>query len=216
MKRVPMFVILLLTTGLLIYAGGGNESSSTTDTQAPMPGGPMVAPGRGPAGSPMMATRGPGIVTDRIARFGGMMGIEGILETQEPGIVVTAILPDSPAQRAGLIRGDIVLTFDGKEVNALHEIHELLGAYEAGQRVTLGITRGGQPQTITLNLETKLNQPLIGFAGQGQHPLARLSEEELAALQAQMAERMAQAPGQIQGRGRMPMGGNTRIMRPRF
>jgi membrane-associated protease RseP (regulator of RpoE activity) len=216
MKRVPMFVILLLTTGLLIYAGGGSESSSTTNTQEPIPGGRVVTPGRGPARSPMMANRGPGIVTDRIVRFGGMMGIEGILETQEPGIVVTAILPDSPAQRAGLIRGDIVLTFDGQEVNSLQEIHELLGDYEAGQRVSLGITRGGQPQTITLNLETKLNQPLIGFAGQGQHPLARLTEEELAALQAQMEERMAQTQVPGRGPGRIPMDGNSRFMGRRF
>lgn len=81
----------------------------------------------------------------------------------EKGLLVTGIVSDSPAERAGLMRGDILLAIEGEEVNTPAELHETLTDLKAGQRIRLGITRGGESKTINLTLEDRLNRPAIGL-----------------------------------------------------
>jgi S1-C subfamily serine protease len=82
---------------------------------------------------------------------------------KEPGILVAAVLPDSPAERAGMKRGDIALSLDGKAVNSIRELRELLLAYKAGQDVRLVLQRGTAQVTAVLRLEDRIGKPLIGI-----------------------------------------------------
>jgi S1-C subfamily serine protease len=81
----------------------------------------------------------------------------------QKGLLVSEVLPDSPAQKAGLLRGDILLSVDGKEINALRDLREILSTYRAGQRVTLGIQRGGQARSVPLTLEDRLYRSVLGL-----------------------------------------------------
>lgn len=81
----------------------------------------------------------------------------------QKGLLVSEVLPDSPAQKAGLLRGDILLSVDGKEIDTLRDLRETLSAYRAGQRVTLGIQRGGQARSVPLTLEDRLYRSALGL-----------------------------------------------------
>jgi S1-C subfamily serine protease len=59
----------------------------------------------------------------------------------ESGILVVSIEPNSPAQRAGLRDGDIIVGFDGQPVAAIDDLHRLLTEAHVGARAVLTIIR---------------------------------------------------------------------------
>jgi len=64
------------------------------------------------------------------------------------GVLVVSIDPDGPAARAGLLVGDIVMTWNAKPVDRVREVMQFLGADSAGGTVDLGLIRGGAPTGI--------------------------------------------------------------------
>lgn len=95
--------------------------------------------------------RGPG--------FGDAMDLKA-----EPGVLVTGILEDSPAEEAGIIRGDVILAVNGQEVDTLEDIRDVLIDYDAGATVEILLLRGGEETSLSLDLETRLYRPAIGIA----------------------------------------------------
>ncbi len=71
---------------------------------------------------------------------------------QGPGIRVESVVPDSPAERAGLRAGDIVTRLDDKEVASLGSFSELLKQYAPGDRVRATWLRDGEPLEAELEL----------------------------------------------------------------
>jgi S1-C subfamily serine protease len=59
-----------------------------------------------------------------------------------------SIDPDGPAARAGLLVGDIVMTWNAKPVDRVREVMQFLGADSAGSTVDLGLIRGGAPTDV--------------------------------------------------------------------
>ncbi len=70
----------------------------------------------------------------RIVRFYGLQA--------ESGIVVASVEEDSPAQRAGLQEGDIIVAFEGQAVAGIDDLHKSLTEAKIGRRSTLTIIRG--------------------------------------------------------------------------
>jgi S1-C subfamily serine protease len=76
--------------------------------------------------------------------------------TVESGILVVSIEPQSPAQRAGLIEGDVIVGFGDQAVGGIDALHRLLTHEQVGQRSPLTIIR--RNEKLTLNVvpeETK-------------------------------------------------------------
>ena len=69
------------------------------------------------------------------------------------GAVVTQVVPDSPADKAGIQSGDIVTELDGQTVRNASDLRNRIGSMQPGQKVTLKIARNGQSQTVTVGLE---------------------------------------------------------------
>jgi len=82
---------------------------------------------------------------------------------QEPGVMVLSVIADSPAAKAGLKRADIVLSFDGKVVNYIRDIMDILRTSKAGQKVALSVQRGSEKLNISLVLEDRIGKPLVGI-----------------------------------------------------
>ena len=84
-----------------------------------------------------------------------------------PGILISSVLEDSPAERAGLIRGDILLQVDGTDVESTAELRDFFADYDAGADVVLTISRGGEEREVAATLETRLYRPALGIEGAG-------------------------------------------------
>lgn len=60
-----------------------------------------------------------------------------------PGVRVQEVMPDSAAQAAGIEAGDVLVAFDGEEVEGLRAFSELLERHAPGDRVEVVVLRGG-------------------------------------------------------------------------
>src|SRR3989442_1719824 len=57
------------------------------------------------------------------------------------GVLVTGVEPNSPAQRAGLTSGDVIVAFDGKPVAGIDDLHRLLVTERIGAPTTVVVLR---------------------------------------------------------------------------
>jgi S1-C subfamily serine protease len=67
----------------------------------------------------------------------------------ESGILVVSVEENSPAQRAGLSEGDIIIAFDGQPVTGIDDLHRMLTEEKVGVRTELTMIR----HTEKLNLD---------------------------------------------------------------
>jgi S1-C subfamily serine protease len=78
----------------------------------------------------------------RLARLLGL--------SAERGILVVSIEPNSPAERAGLRDGDIIVGFDDQPVAAIDDLHRLLTEARVGARVALSVIRRVEKLTVSV------------------------------------------------------------------
>ena len=72
-----------------------------------------------------------------------------------PGVRLDGVVPDSPAARAGLQAGDVLLAVDQQAIEDLRHLAGLLRAMVPGQQITLSYGRGGQERQVSLALERR-------------------------------------------------------------
>ncbi len=68
------------------------------------------------------------------------------------GVLVTQVVPDSPADDAGLQQGDIVVEIAGQEINADNPFINLLYEHDPGDEVSLGVIRDGEDLQLDIQL----------------------------------------------------------------
>jgi serine protease Do len=78
------------------------------------------------------------------------MGRYGL--SQPRGVGVGNVSKDSPAERAGLKKGDVILQFDGEPVTSTRKLLRLIGEAAPEQTVRLTISRNGSEQQLTATL----------------------------------------------------------------
>jgi S1-C subfamily serine protease len=65
--------------------------------------------------------------------------------TDGRGVLVVSIDPNGPSKRAGMLVGDIIVAWDGKPIERVRDVMQLLGSESVGTSVELNVTRGGAP-----------------------------------------------------------------------
>ncbi len=80
------------------------------------------------------------------------VGLHGARRGGPKGALVTDITKDGPADRAGLLIGDIITTWDGNPVRHGRDLWRRLGVDAVGQTVRLGIIRAGQPVEVSATI----------------------------------------------------------------
>jgi serine protease Do len=94
-------------------------------------------------------------------RIAGYLGIDvDMLRIQSNvqaayGAIVTGVTAGSPAQKAGLLEGDIIAQYNGASFETERDFLRLLGRAKPGQTVTLTVLRKNQPLTITAKIESR-------------------------------------------------------------
>ncbi|HEX8843455.1 MAG TPA: PDZ domain-containing protein [Pyrinomonadaceae bacterium] len=68
------------------------------------------------------------------------------------GVGVSSVSEDSPAAKAGLKKGDVILQFDGEAVTSNRKLLRLIGESAPEQTVRLTISRNGSEQQLTVTL----------------------------------------------------------------
>ena len=105
-------------------------------------------------------------VVDQLTEFGeirrGWLGVriqdvdEDIAESIEgldraAGAVVTGV-PDGPANDAGMVQSDVIITFDGHEVEDVRDLVQTVGNTEVGKAVDVVVVRDGEKVTLSVTL----------------------------------------------------------------
>ena len=108
-------------------------------------------------------------VMDQLSHFGevkrGGIGIAAVGEvTQEiareqrlpaiEGAVISAVISGSPADKAGVRKGDVVVTANGRSVRTGYDLRNLQGLTPIGQVLDLSIIRQGQHKNVRVTIET--------------------------------------------------------------
>jgi len=78
--------------------------------------------------------------------YGSLIANSG---TDEP-----AVFPDSPADRAGLQEGDIIVAVNGERIDEDHDLSSLILPHEPGETVTLRILRESSTREVRVTLAT--------------------------------------------------------------
>jgi S1-C subfamily serine protease len=84
-----------------------------------------------------------------------------------PGVLVTAVESGSPAEKAGIVRGDIVIQAEGKAVDTPADLRQALSAKKAGDKVTLTIRHGDTVKTVTATLADRGGAASLGISISG-------------------------------------------------
>ena len=87
----------------------------------------------------------PQAVTNAIARSYGLDKAQGAL--------VKSVVEDSPADKGGLQRGDLILSIGGKPLEASRLLSRRIAEAEIGKKVDIEILRKKKKKTITVEIE---------------------------------------------------------------
>ncbi len=76
------------------------------------------------------------------------------------GVLVSDVEPGSPADKGGVLRGDVVLSVGGTKTNSSAQLRNVIAEAGANKKVELSILRAGKPITLSLVLgELKSEKP---------------------------------------------------------
>ena len=83
------------------------------------------------------------------------------------GALVAEVTPDSPAQKGGLERGDIITSFNDKEIDDSRDLPAMVAQTPVGDSAKVSVLRGGKEQTFTVTLG-ELDDEQIAQASSGE------------------------------------------------
>lgn len=71
------------------------------------------------------------------------------------GVKLSGVREGSPAEKAGLKGGDVIVRFAGKEIRNIYDYTYALEAHKPGETVEIGLVREGKPLTLSVTLERR-------------------------------------------------------------
>ncbi|MDQ6925085.1 MAG: S1C family serine protease [Candidatus Eremiobacteraeota bacterium] len=94
-------------------------------------------------------------VVDALLTRGGRIprGYLGVaLQGVQGGVIVLGVESDSPADKGGLIVGDIITAIGGKSAEDADDVHAQLGSGTVGMQLEIDVRRGGTPQHVQVTV----------------------------------------------------------------
>ena len=68
------------------------------------------------------------------------------------GALVSDVSPGSPADKAGILHGDVITTLDGKKVEGPRELRLMIGGMQPGTKAVMKLLRNGQEKEVAVTL----------------------------------------------------------------
>lgn len=159
---------IAITPSLAVLLASPVIAIEAPPDDAPPP--PELAPGREaphPQVDPVPARAYLGVVAERVPEMlAAHLGIDA-----GSGIVLRAVMPDSPATKAGLEVHDVITRFAGGPVACADDLTAAIDGHSPGDVVQLDLIRRGEPQKLDVTLG---NRP-ADLAGPAVRPLDQLN-----------------------------------------
>lgn len=89
---------------------------------------------------------------------GAFLGVTMADEAAGDGVRVQGVIEGTAARRADLRPGDVITSVDGQPVRDGAHLREVIAARKAGERVKLGIRRGGEAKELDVELAPRLEK----------------------------------------------------------
>lgn len=93
----------------------------------------------------------------------GHLGIEGgnfdpdrvkspKLKRGTVGVLISRVVSDGPAEKAGLKKDDVIIRYDDKKISSMARLRSLVGSTEVGQRISVAFIREGKERNIVVKI----------------------------------------------------------------
>ena len=92
-------------------------------------------------------------ITPRVSRINQLSVDYGVLIVRGSTPEQLAVIPNSPADQAGLEENDIILEVNGKKLNDENQLREIIAQHKVGETIQLKVLDQGEEETIEVELE---------------------------------------------------------------
>jgi len=94
-----------------------------------------------------------GVYFKDVSKLSAKERIKLRINRRRGGVIVAYLMEQSPAEQAGLLKNDIVVSIDGQPINSKKEVSSILEQHSDGDRLELLVIRGGDTEQVTITVE---------------------------------------------------------------
>lgn len=151
LKNALIFCVsLVLTAGIALAQQA--PPAPAAPAAPPAPPAPLAEPGQFSfffGGGSYLGVYGEDINKDNMTRYG---------MREARGVGITQVAKDSPAEKAGLRKDDVIVKFEGENVTSTRKLNRLVSEVAPDQTARLVISRGGGEQEVSVVVGKRKNQ----------------------------------------------------------
>ena len=117
------------------------------------------------------------------------------------GALVSKVLPDSPAAKAGIAAGDVITRFNGKDIATSSDLPPMVGTTTVGQKIEVDVIRDGSKRSMVITIGQLPDTEEV--ASDDEEPKAPAGSSQIARLKIEVRE-LSQAERdelELKGRG---------------
>jgi serine protease Do len=81
---------------------------------------------------------------------------------QVRGVGLTQVMKDSPAEKAGLRKDDVILRIDGENITSVRKLNRIVSELAPDQSVRITVSRGGAEQEVSATIGKRNNASMAG------------------------------------------------------
>ena len=86
------------------------------------------------------------------------------------GVLVSGVVEKTPAQKSGLLEGDVITAVDREEIRSVLSFRQVVSRARPGQRMLFDLIRGGRPLKLVVELG-RADSPNLGATQEGKVPV---------------------------------------------